>query len=1115
MSRWHDIDFDFSKGMSTNTVNPGTKYARRILNLHNHIKPGALVLRPGYDKQYSKPACNIRDNENNEVITDFGFINFDLFFDRKADENGKEIVCLIQKARIKGLNSDDAIDTLNFWVRPFWNGYQWENEWDWLNKTIITKITAGSDITYPNMIKVYGGINNGVQNNSFNNFTIYNRTKNEFAKVITSKAEGNEIRICHTNYNTNWNTGDVVILSRNWIDLNYLEELHRVNWSEITFHKIINDLKIGFGGYENRPGLTIGYRKRYYQIKKFDFPNIHPDIQESYILENLSKIDEIILDTHILEQKNYKLQINVIDGGSLTAGDYTIRLTGIIDNYEEMLIAEENVQIENNKTIEIIPNINFGIINKRLTGFGVYISNDNINFFKIGKYNITESEFNQGSWKIDNYGKISLISTLQPQEEVEIELNNGANAVSISDANSIGEWNVFNEGNLEVVSDAVDNYAFRYRKDNIVSIPETSSRAGIILPLNNITRNRYYTISAYIKSTTNKIYSFFLGESKLVLNRTQKSINVTGNYQKYDFELFADNFNEAPKYFTLAVFPGKYQFISTKSGKVYRYNGSDWQLSNSGLPLLEEGYGYYIIEFGSRLLAVSTKIYKSDNGGNSWTQITLITNANIIKVINNKIFLGCSDGKIYRSEDGENFTLVSNSISNAITTFANIGNLIFAGVFQSGVYLSNDEGLTWIQKNNGLTNSDVTILFADGNNLYAGTFGGGIFKTNNNGDNWTEVNDGLPNEDKFISAFIKKDNYLLVSLYNADNMRTQYGIYRSLDGNNWIESNAGLTSMDIYDLYIMNDKIMSADSQGRIYQSNDYGQNWSLFREFENAVVFGRQSSSVEFYIDKVSIKEKNYTVVDTFEAKEEMKDELGYNPTFNLVKGWDKALSFKGRTYYLNPFIDKRYENYLMVSHIHSSGAFMYDIASFSNFRELEKYDSNEALSMALLPSMDLLILKDSSIIVLDPETGIAKEPYLGVSLVAKNSIVNMNGIIYWCGGEDIYMYNNGQIIPLLKNTIRDLYLDTSDKQLIFAVRDKHNSYRIRLFKPEQKTEYLYTENGWIEEKKYHFPEVYRAGFRNKLYFLSLGDIYTEEAVLDYNAAEEYVMTGEFVYEL
>ena len=188
---WTEIEFADCLGMATNVVNPGRQYAQRILNQQTHEKPGALKLRPGYTKKYVAPS--------NEKIVNLGFLNFDTFYDRQAIPEGREITCLIQQGEIQAVLDGiipvipDTQNLLCFWVRPYWGGEFWIDDWNWINTMFITKIVTGSDATYQNMIKVFGNETQSLGNNSVVGFTIYNKTKDQYAKVITSKTEGNNI----------------------------------------------------------------------------------------------------------------------------------------------------------------------------------------------------------------------------------------------------------------------------------------------------------------------------------------------------------------------------------------------------------------------------------------------------------------------------------------------------------------------------------------------------------------------------------------------------------------------------------------------------------------------------------------------------------------------------------------------------------------------------------------------------------------------------------------------------------------------------------------------------------------------------------------------------------
>ena len=77
-----------------------------------------------------------------------------------------------------------------------------------------------------------------------------------------------------------------------------------------------------------------------------------------------------------------------------------------------------------------------------------------------------------------------------------------------------------------------------------------------------------------------------------------------------------------------------------------------------------------------------------------------------------------------------------------IRCFAVNGSNLFAGT-SGGVFLSTNNGASWVAVNTGLANTSINTLAVSGSNLLAGTFGGGVFLSTNNGTSWTAVNTGL------------------------------------------------------------------------------------------------------------------------------------------------------------------------------------------------------------------------------------------------------------------------------------------------------------------------------------------------------------------------------------
>ncbi len=804
---WKGIELAKVSGMSTNPIHPGTNYAKRLVNLHTHKRQGLLTLRPGYDLKYPKPT--------HSTISDPTYPNFDMFWDRQAVEAGQEITCLLQKGLVSALSGSGVSNTfrqVNFWCRPHWDGTAWTDAWQWINETIITKVTAETDGTYKSMIEIYGGTDH-FSEGQLVGYTIYNFTQVEFAKIITSvNLSATATRINHTLFQSHWDVDDVIYIAKTWLGITEQIALESATWDEIHFHRVLHDLRIGSGGYENRPGLAVGYRKNYLLTNEVGFTSVHSDITAAAI-EEFAKQDQITLNTSVVDVvgNTYGMNISTTGGGSIPVGKYHFRLTAVMDNYTEQLVAESQIDVGASESIVLKPFMKLGRENTRITSFNLYVSpkDDNTNYYFVRSYNLRANKYEPQNWEIDEEGKMILSDTIQ-------ELHSESNAASIaSEVDNIGTWeNMFGSGTVTSESGGAGGSSLTLKVAD-----GASTRAAMKFPITGLQKDIDYDLDFYVKSDTSLLgFVFFVGASEII----------------------------------------------------------------------------------------------------------------------------------------------------------------------------NEESMLFLPLTTGFVQKEITL------------------------------NSGDPGEDITHIGFMAFSGNIL----------------------------------------------------------------------------------PIDIYIDHVSIKSTvAYNIVNSDLVEiEEITDKMGYTPTYSMVEGWDMALSFRGRTYYLNPYLEKRYENFLLVSHIHSNGSFMYDISSFSNYRELGL--EGKTIAIALLRSNDLLILKDQYYFAIDPDTGASdREPIYGKHCITKNTVINMHGIIMWNGEEDIYLLNIGSSFvaqELLIKTIRNLYLVDPNKDKMVAIRDKFNTYRLRIYDTVKKTEYLFAGGVPVEEVKDKFAEIYRIDSLSEVNFLNEGDIYTEESHIE-----------------
>jgi photosystem II stability/assembly factor-like uncharacterized protein len=187
----------------------------------------------------------------------------------------------------------------------------------------------------------------------------------------------------------------------------------------------------------------------------------------------------------------------------------------------------------------------------------------------------------------------------------------------------------------------------------------------------------------------------------------------------------------------------------------------------------------------------------------------------------NKIFAG-TDSVVYLSTDnGASWVPASSGLPNLpVNCFAECGGKLFAGSFGNGIFVSTDNGTSWATSNTGLTSCrDVFVFAVLGGNIFAGIDSVAYLSTNN-GASWTEVGSGFGPYD--IKAMTVIGDKLFTASYGG-------GIFETADnGNHWTADTAGLRSTAVSSILSSNGFIFAA-SMGGVYRSSDNGASWAQF----------------------------------------------------------------------------------------------------------------------------------------------------------------------------------------------------------------------------------------------------------------------------------------------
>lgn len=228
-------------------------------------------------------------------------------------------------------------------------------------------------------------------------------------------------------------------------------------------------------------------------------------------------------------------------------------------------------------------------------------------------------------------------------------------------------------------------------------------------------------------------------------------------------------------------------------------NGQSWTNTGGGLPYSNVRALLNVESYPFNLLAgmVSGRISMSTDFGENFTafpaeseQLPFLADINcILERGNSSNFLAGTERGVYLLPQYyplSTWIPINTGLPSAETKVRAIvekDGEIFAGT-NGGVYQLN--GFDWIQKNTGLTNTNITALTSFGGFLFAGTGQGsvgGIYISADNGNNWTlMLNDG------WITSFLNIGSNIFAGSFSN-------GVWQSTNnGNSWTQINDGLGS---------------------------------------------------------------------------------------------------------------------------------------------------------------------------------------------------------------------------------------------------------------------------------------------------------------------------------
>lgn len=178
-------------------------------------------------------------------------------------------------------------------------------------------------------------------------------------------------------------------------------------------------------------------------------------------------------------------------------------------------------------------------------------------------------------------------------------------------------------------------------------------------------------------------------------------------------------------------FDGTILFVATFGDGVFKStDGITFTEINTGLPT---EYIYNLQLKNGKLFAglSGSGVFVTTNNGSSWSAANTGIESRSIKALtvsNNSLFVGSTYG-IYRSDnDGGSWTQVSSLLE--AESFAVYGNYIFSGNYIYGIWCSSDNGANWIDicATSGPTDQTIRAILIDNGYIHTGDEDGKMYR---------------------------------------------------------------------------------------------------------------------------------------------------------------------------------------------------------------------------------------------------------------------------------------------------------------------------------------------------------------------------------------------------
>jgi photosystem II stability/assembly factor-like uncharacterized protein len=219
-----------------------------------------------------------------------------------------------------------------------------------------------------------------------------------------------------------------------------------------------------------------------------------------------------------------------------------------------------------------------------------------------------------------------------------------------------------------------------------------------------------------------------------------------------------------------------------------------------------------------------------------WIQTGFSSDSKVNSIVVNEsdIYAATEEGKIFVSHnEGSSWIEASSGLSgSAVTSLAVNESGIFSGTFNHGIFIYNNDEDQWNSVNTGNLNNRIVSLYTNDSIVMAGGFYDGILQSTDYGSTWAEKN--------YVNYYYGNSNYALrnftvsafaiidTNFYAGTNYQ---GVFYTSDiDSGWESINNGLYRRPnnwFFHSLINKENVIYAGTNYGVYQSSDFGSNWN------------------------------------------------------------------------------------------------------------------------------------------------------------------------------------------------------------------------------------------------------------------------------------------------